>query len=407
MKASLKPFGLIGVLLIATALMLAAGAFFITQQGNKAEIDIDILPLDPAALAAGEDVTVNFRVNDDNTPYSVVVLPDTQYYSEEYPEIYIAQTQWIVDNRAALNIRFVTHEGDIVDNDDQYKLEWQRADEAMQILDGEVPYGFLPGNHDMQPDGTANYYREYFPASRYESYDWWGGSFSDNKNNYQFFSGGGEDYIVIHLQFCPTDAAIDWANEVLAEYPDYRAIITTHAYLYESASRFERCIKNTDGTNNGLDMWAKMIRPNTNVFMVLAGHVPGVSQRVDEVDGRLIYQMLADYQAMENGGNGYLRILTFQPAEDAVQVQTYSPTLDEYMTDPENEFSLGLGITGGPQATGTVTVSAGEASCTAAVEQGSCTLTLPDSGETKLVAEYSGDNHYNPGTSRQVTITVK
>jgi hypothetical protein len=394
-------------LLIATAALLAGGAYFVTQQGIKAVLDVDILPLDPASLAAGEDVTVSFRVNDYNTPYSVVVLPDTQYYSESYPETYIAQTQWIVDNRVPLNIRFVTHEGDIVDNDDQYKLEWQRADKAMQILDGEVPYGFLPGNHDMQPDGTANYYLEYFPATRYEGYDWWGGSFSDNKNNYQFFSGGGEDYLVIHLQFCPTDEALDWANEVLAEHPTRRAIITTHAYLYESAARFERCIKNSDGNNNGLDMWAELIRPNTNVFMVLAGHVPGVSRRVDEVDGRLIYQMLADYQGMENGGDGYLRILTFLPEEDSIQVQTYSPTLDAYMSDPENEFSLGLGITGGPTATGTVTISAGNASCTAPVEQGSCVLTFAEPGEQTLVAEYSGDGYYGRTKSDEVTVTVK
>ena len=368
---------------------------------------MDILPLDAASLVVGEDVTVNFRVNDFNTPYSVVVLPDTQYYSEEYPETYIAQTQWIVDYKVPLNIRFVTHEGNIVNNDDQREIEWQRADEAMSLLDGVVPYGFLPGNRDMQPDGTADFYQEYFPATRYESYDWWGGSFSANKNNYQFFSSGGENYLIIHLQFCPTDAALDWANEVLTKHPDYRVIITTHAYLYRGATRFEGCDANSDGDNNGLDIWTKLARPNTNVFMVLAGHVPGVSRRVDEVDGRLIYQMLADYQAMENGGDGYLRILTFLPEEDSIQVQTYSPTLDAYMTDPENEFSLGLDITGGPQATGMVTVSAGKESCAAPVEQGNCVLNFSDSGEKTLVAEYSGDDFYKSSTSGEVNITVK
>jgi len=42
-------------------------------------------------------------------PFTVVVLPDTQYYSDHYPEIYEAQTQWIADNRDKERIVFVTH----------------------------------------------------------------------------------------------------------------------------------------------------------------------------------------------------------------------------------------------------------------------------------------------------------
>ena len=40
--------------------------------------------------------------------------------------------------------------------------------------------------------------------------------------------------------------------------------------------------------------------------------------------------MLADYQDLPNGGNGYLRILRFSPDNDTIMVQTYSPTLDSY-----------------------------------------------------------------------------
>jgi hypothetical protein len=44
------------------------------------------------------------------------VLPDTQYYSQKYPEIFTQQTQWIVDNAKTQNIVFVSQEGDLVDN---------------------------------------------------------------------------------------------------------------------------------------------------------------------------------------------------------------------------------------------------------------------------------------------------
>ena len=46
------------------------------------------------------------------------MLPDTQHYSEAFPAIFTSQTQWIVDNKEARNIVFVTHEGDIVEHND-------------------------------------------------------------------------------------------------------------------------------------------------------------------------------------------------------------------------------------------------------------------------------------------------
>ena len=41
------------------------------------------------------------------------------------------------------------------------------------------------------------------------------------------------------------------------------------------------------------------------------------------------------------GGDGYLRIMTFQP-NGAINVSSYSPYLKQYHTDPENLFTLSL-----------------------------------------------------------------
>jgi len=46
--------------------------------------------------------------------FTVVVLPDTQFYSESFPTTFTAQTQWIMDNRDTLNIEYVAGVGDIV-----------------------------------------------------------------------------------------------------------------------------------------------------------------------------------------------------------------------------------------------------------------------------------------------------
>ena len=48
--------------------------------------------------------------------FTVVALPDTQNYAKDHPEIFMDQTRWIADNRDSLQIAFVTHLGDIVNN---------------------------------------------------------------------------------------------------------------------------------------------------------------------------------------------------------------------------------------------------------------------------------------------------
>ena len=68
-------------------------------------------------------------------PFSLVVLPDTQFYSQSYPNTFIAQTQWVVDNLTSRNIAFVSHLGDIVQSGEsgtsRNQTEWQRADAAL------------------------------------------------------------------------------------------------------------------------------------------------------------------------------------------------------------------------------------------------------------------------------------
>ena len=63
-------------------------------------------PLDQ--VVAGDDTNTR--------PFTIVMLPDTQFYSEVYPEIYKAMTRWIVSNREAENIVGVVHVGDVVQN---------------------------------------------------------------------------------------------------------------------------------------------------------------------------------------------------------------------------------------------------------------------------------------------------
>ena len=387
------------VVVILGVLSLSVLILAIYQFQSRKPTAIEISSISPKKPLVGETVRVAYKVSGGANDFSIVVLPDTQHYSDAYPEFYFDQTQWIVDNEHTENIVFVSHLGDIVQNNDYFEDEWKVADAAMDKLDGIVPYGILPGNHDMQSGGAAQFYTHYFPASRFSENEWWGSSFNDNKNNYQLLLLGDENYIIVHLQYCPPDSAIEWVNEVLSNYSNHKAIIATHSYLLTDGHRVGHCQIKSDGDNSGFDIWRKVVRQNKNIFLVLSGHIPGVFHRVDEVDGRTVYQLLSDYTNMENGGNGFLRIMRFQPNLDNIQVTTFSPSLDAYLTDSLNQFDLPFDMIGGKIPSGKITISNGVDSCSASVEAGNCELTITDDSELEFYATYSGDINFKRSVS--------
>jgi len=261
--------------------------------------------------------------------FTIIAVPDTQFYSESYPTIFTSQMQWIIDNISTRNIVFVTHEGDIVNQNTV--TQWDRANQNLSMLDGKVPYGMGPGNHE-QP---TTMYNQYFPYTRYETRDWYRGHYQNlNDNNVQVFSGGGMNFVIVHLEFCPPAGAVTWADSMLKQYPDHIGIMTTHGYLNEAAQR------SVHGCLDTQYLWDGLAVRNPNLHFMLSGHVHDESRRVDMANGHPVYQMLADYQARTNGGDGWLRILRFVPAESKVYVQTYSPWLNRFETDANSEFTL-------------------------------------------------------------------
>ncbi|PAF37937.1 hypothetical protein CHH69_09440 [Terribacillus saccharophilus] len=285
-------------------------------------------------------------IEDEDYDYSFVWMSDTQYYSESYPHIYDKQVNWIAENKDKLNIDYVFHTGDLVNFSDQ-EYQWEVADKAMQVLDDAgVPYGVLAGNHDVEQKSNdyTDYYR-YFGEDRFKDKPWYGGSYKNNRGHYDLISSNGNDYIMVYLGWGIDDEGIAWADEVLKAHPDRKAILNFHEYLLSSGNRHPV----------GEKLYQELVLDNENVFAVLCGHYHAADMLVDEIDDdgdgvtdRKVYQMLADYQAGPEGGQGYMRILLFDAETDQIKVKTYSPYMDDYNYYDEeefpgtDEFSIGL-----------------------------------------------------------------
>ena len=239
---------------------------------------------------------------------------------------------------------------DIVQNGDAAPSEWKVAEKAFSRLDGIVPWGVAIGNHDYdlgEPPGRAGAFRQTFGPQRFDGKSWYGGSSPNELNSYQLFIGGGTQFLIFHLEADIPDEAIAWVEGVLQRHEDTPAIVSTHIYMSDvTKSRTQDEYYRKDVGNSGEAVWNKLIKKHAKIFMVLCGHLSSAGGEWHQVStnnaGQPVLEILADYQARENGGNGWLRILTFVPEENQLRVQTYSPSLDQYETDANSQFALDL-----------------------------------------------------------------
>ena len=276
-------------------------------------------------------------------PFTVVLLPDTQLYSQSFPSTFRAQTQWIVDNRATQNIVMVSHVGDIVQNGGESPTdnlaEWNVAHAAMAILDAsapDLPYSLVVGNHDLGRVGdqsSAGQYTNFFGSHRFAGRPWYGGSSPDERNHYQLFSAEGRTYLHISLEWLPPASSLAWARGILDSNPTIPTILSTHEYTLTSGAR--SAIGNTIFNN--------LVSGNSQVFMTLSGHVSGEGhQSATNGAGEAVFEMLADYQGRPHGGDGWMQLIEFDEAVSQIKVRTFSPLLNEFESDGNSQFSFSV-----------------------------------------------------------------
>lgn len=277
--------------------------------------------------------------------FRVVALPDTQNYSEFNPAMFTKQTNWIKSNVSSQSIVFVTHLGDIV-NEGWKDAQWTNAQTSMNVLRGYVPFGLCPGNHDLrsvEPETfNSTKFITYFGESYFSGYSWYKGVSPSGFSSYQIVSAGGYDLLFLHMTCDSPDSELSWAKSVLSAHSGVPTIVTTHEYMI--SSRRDRAAT-IPGRNSGEAVWNKFIRQYDQIFAVLCGHVfnPDGWHRQISINnaGRKVYEMLSDYQDI---GQGWLRVLTFNTSTGTIGVTTYSPHLNEYMTDSGNQFTYYLSI---------------------------------------------------------------
>jgi hypothetical protein len=269
--------------------------------------------------------------------FTMAAMSDTQYTVESFPNTFSAQTQWIADHATdpAYDFAFVAHQGDMLRrgySDAQAAV----ADSALKILDNKVPYTVSIGNHDFDNQfddldhhiSSANF-TSWFGNARYQAIgnSGFGGASLDQRNRYQIFTAGGQQFLVLSLEWEAPDAALAWAQTVVNGHRQLPVIVTTHEYLNSSG----RTTSPLDPAGNaGASIFSKFVAKNPQVFMVLSGHTGAVfSQTSTNNAGATVYEYAADFEGRPNGGDGWMQLLQFDLAGGKITGSNYSPTLNQ------------------------------------------------------------------------------
>lgn len=329
--------------------------------------------------------------------WSIILLPDPQNYVKygRNQPIFDLMTAWIAENIDSLNVKMVLCTGDLVEQNDRInrglsgnqssQCQWEATARSIGKLDGLVPYITATGNHDYSYDENGH------RTSRFRDF------FTIDKNHlnrkiicqntlndegiptlensaYEIKSLHGKDYLFLTIEYAPRDTVVSWATRIAAmeEYKNHRVILLTHAYLNGEGERIKgdvqvTCynpyainnvitkwrLKLTDA-NNAEDLWEKLVKPASNIEMVISGHANGQGYLVNKnSSGKTVHQMMFNAQFIGgghqgNGGDGWLRILEFLPDGKTVRVKTFSPLFaispttqnHAWKKDPANEFTI-------------------------------------------------------------------
>lgn len=293
----------------------------------------------PAVPSENTTITTSNENDVDRNTYdfSFALESDTQYYNEDTPdnpdivgkyEHQLNIHDWLLANRSRMNIQYLFHDGDIIDDVDMIS-QWENADAAYKKLDDAgLPYGVLAGNHDVgHLTGDYTNYSTYFGEDRFKNNPWYGESYKNNRAHYDLITVGGIDFIMMYVGWGVSDEEIEWMNDILKKYPERKAILNFHEYLLASGGLGEEPQR----------IFNEVVATNPNVSMVLSGHYHNAQTVINEFDDdgdgvndRKVYQMLFDYQGLPEGGMGYMRLMHFDLENEKVLFRTYSPSLDDY-----------------------------------------------------------------------------
>ncbi|MGI5211793.1 LamG-like jellyroll fold domain-containing protein [Plantactinospora sp. CA-290183] len=256
--------------------------------------------------------------------FAIAVLPDTQYLFDEDssdPEPLAATFRYLAQERRDANIVFMAHLGDVTEHGSEHEITL--AGKTFGGLDGKLPYSVLAGNHDIRGGddqrGDSVYLRTFGPH-RFASMPTFGGASADGYNSFHVLRAGGQDWLVLALDWRASDKGLAWAQQVIDEHRTLPVILTTHDLAWADDAGQAQL------SENGQRLWDRLIRDNDQVFLTLNGHYwPPGRTTLRNAAGNDVAIHITNYQDRYYGGAAMIRLYHFDLVRGVIDVETFAP----------------------------------------------------------------------------------
>lgn len=304
----------------------------------------------------------------------IAVLPDTQYYASCNSSHFLRQSEWLATQIQQRRLVAALHLGDLTEHNTPE--EWRFVQRSLAPIADRLPLVLLTGNHDYGDAGTSDVrqtlFQQFFQnpgrptlgavVEMMKS--------DDLENAYYRLRLPKVELSVLALEWSPRKETVAWAKSVLQQHPDDRVIFMTHAYAYYDGTRYDWKAKgeeqrwnvyaygtgrkdfdrplsednlDLEGVYDGQMLWDELLKDHQGVFLTLNGHVLADGAAVltsTGARGNKVHQVLANYQMLDEGGLGYLRLMEFLPDGQTLRMKTYSPSLERYSLADDQNFDL-------------------------------------------------------------------
>lgn len=263
---------------------------------------------------------------EEEEPFSILWVPDTQNTVYFEPKALDAMADWILENIETENIVCVVHTGDLV-NEGHHKREWDVFNTHFyQRIRDSIPFYPIAGNHDLGVKTrlwdaylAEDCVRNAVPKAQ---------TFAQGKAFYQVIEAGGRKLLLLGAGYGAEEAAAPFLRAAAEKNPDAYGILLVHGYIHPDGKRREYAsvIKQS------------IIEPIDRIRLVLCGHFRGTAFETEQYDAtasspaRDVSVMMCNYQGYTHN-SGQMRLLTFDPNTFDIRVRTFSALTGHGMRD--------------------------------------------------------------------------
>lgn len=299
----------------------------------------------------------------DDFDYSFGVVGDTQILAQWAPEEIKKYSSWAIDNKETKRLQAMLFMGDLAngrtDTDEaEWRRQWNNVSSATNMMDDLVPYVVVPGNHDYLKDSSErnlDMFNEYYPYSKFASKEYFKGSFKEGltQNTYYSFEINSIKYLVMAMEFGPTEEVLNWMDDIIEMHKDYRVIVITHGFLnpagelysdntYLSANWYFS--RNNEEATSSAEFWNKHLSMHNNLFMVLCGHSVTESVALKILEGQsgnhvICLRMDPSYLLAGNGCDPVLGLLGFNESTKNITLNYFS-TAKNQLYNIQNQMRI-------------------------------------------------------------------